>query len=83
MFALAAQHHQAGQLGEAENIYRQVLALDRKHFGSLYHLGIIALQRGQPLAAIEVIGRALAVNDRLPESQYNMAFALQSVGRLQ
>ena len=81
LFALAARHHQAGQLGEAEKIYRQVLTLDRRHFGSLYHLGIIALQRSQPHAAVEMIGRALAVNDRIPESLYNMAFALQSVGR--
>ncbi len=81
MFALAARHHQAGQLGEAEKVYRQVLALDRKHFGSLYHLGIIALQRNQPHAAVEMIGRALAVNDRIPECSYNMAFALRSLGR--
>ena len=81
LFALAARHHQAGQLGEAEKVYRQVLALDRKHFGSLYHLGIIALQRNQPHAAAEMIGRALAVNDRIPECSYNMAFALQSLGR--
>ena len=36
--------------------------LDRNHFGSLHHLGIMALQRGQPQAAVEVIGRAIAIN---------------------
>src|SRR5882757_11182765 len=82
LFALAVRHHQAGQLLEAENLYRQVLASDREHFGSLHHLGIIALQRGQPQAAIDMVGRALAVNNRAPDCHYNMAFALQSLGRL-
>ena len=83
LFALAVQHHQSGQLVEAEMLYRQVLAADRRHFGSLHHLGIIALQRGQPQAAIEELGRAIAVDDRVADCRYNMAFALQAVGRLQ
>jgi tetratricopeptide (TPR) repeat protein/2-polyprenyl-3-methyl-5-hydroxy-6-metoxy-1,4-benzoquinol methylase len=82
LFALAVRHHQAGQLIEAENIYRQVLTSDSEHFGSLHHLGIIALQKGQAQAAIDVISRALAANDRVPDCHYNMAFALQALGRL-
>jgi tetratricopeptide (TPR) repeat protein/SAM-dependent methyltransferase len=82
LFALAVRHHQAGQLLEAEDLYRQVLASDRNHFGSLQNLGIIALQRGQPQAAVDVLARALAVNDRAPDCHYNMAFALQALGRL-
>jgi tetratricopeptide (TPR) repeat protein/SAM-dependent methyltransferase len=81
LFALAVRHHQAGQLAEAENLYRQVLAADARHFASLHHLGIIALQRGQPRAAIDPIGRALAVDGRIPDCHYNMAFALQALGR--
>jgi tetratricopeptide (TPR) repeat protein/SAM-dependent methyltransferase len=82
LFALAVRHHQAGQLVEAENLYRQVLASDANHFNSLHHLGIMALQRGQPQAAADSIGRAIAVNDRVPDCHYNMAFALQVLGRL-
>jgi tetratricopeptide (TPR) repeat protein/SAM-dependent methyltransferase len=82
LFALAVRHHQAGQLLEAESLYRQVLARDAKHFNSLHHLGIMALQRGEPQAAVDAISRALAVNDRAPECHYNMAFALQALGRL-
>jgi tetratricopeptide (TPR) repeat protein/2-polyprenyl-3-methyl-5-hydroxy-6-metoxy-1,4-benzoquinol methylase len=82
LFALAVRHHQAGQLFEAENNYRQVLASDSEHFGSLHHLGIIALQKGQAQAAVDVISRALAANDRVPDCHYNMAFALQALGRL-
>ncbi len=82
LFGLAVQRHQAGQLAEAESLYRQVLAGDRNHFGSLHHLGIIALQRGQPQAAIEPIGRAIAIDGRNPECRYNIGFAFQSLGRL-
>ena len=82
LFALAVRHHQAGQLVEAEHLYRQVLASDGRHFASLHHLGIIALQRRQPHAAIDPIGRALAVNGRVPDCHYNMAFALQALGRI-
>jgi tetratricopeptide (TPR) repeat protein/2-polyprenyl-3-methyl-5-hydroxy-6-metoxy-1,4-benzoquinol methylase len=82
LFALAVRHHQAGQLLEAENLYRQAIAIDRNHFGSLHHLGIIGLQRGQPQAALEVLGRAIAINDRVPDCHYNLAFALQALGRL-
>ena len=82
LFALAVRHHQAGQLFDAENVYRQVLAIESGHFASLHHLGIIALQKGQPQAAIDVIGRALAANNRVPDCHYNMAFALQTLGRL-
>jgi tetratricopeptide (TPR) repeat protein/SAM-dependent methyltransferase len=81
LFAHAVRHHQVGQLFEAEGLYRQVLASDKNHFGSLHHLGIIALQRGQPQAALDPIGRAIAVNDRAPDCHYNMAFALQALGR--
>ncbi len=82
LFALAVRHHQAGQLAEAENLYRQVLATDAGHFASLHHLGIIALQRRQPQAAIDPIGRALAVDGGIPDCHYNMAFALQALGRM-
>jgi hypothetical protein len=51
------------------------------HFASLHHLGIIALQKGQPQAAIDAIGRALAANNRVPDCNYNVAFALQTLGR--
>ncbi len=81
-FELAMQRHQAGQLLEAEMLYRQVLAGDRNHSASLHHLGIIALQRGQPQAAIEPIGRAIAIDGRNPECRFNIALAFQSLGRL-
>ena len=82
LFALAVRHHQSGQFAEAEQLYRQVLAADQGHFASLHHLGIIALQKGQPQAAIEPLGRAIAVDARNPECHYNIAYAFQLLGSL-
>jgi tetratricopeptide (TPR) repeat protein/SAM-dependent methyltransferase len=82
LFALAMRQHQAGQLADAERLYRAVLAIAPRHEHSLYFLGLLALQLGQPQAAIEQIQKAVALNDRMPEWQYNLAFAYQSVGRL-
>src|SRR5690349_2904355 len=65
----------------AAGIYRQVLALDRGNVASLHHLGIIALQRGEPQAAIEPIGRALAIDASNPTLHYNFALALAVQGR--
>jgi tetratricopeptide (TPR) repeat protein len=81
IFALAMQHHRAGQLLEAEKLYGQVLAIDRHHVASLHHLGIIALQRGQPQAAVDAIGRAIAIDDGVPALHYDIACAFQMLGR--
>ena len=46
-FDLALQHLGAGRLAEAEAIYRQILAQEPNHAGSLHNLGVIANQTGR------------------------------------
>ena len=82
LFASALRQHQAGDLGQAERLYRSVLALEPGHGQSLYLTGIIALQLGRPQEAIKSIGRALAFNEPVAEWHYNLAYAHQSVGAL-
>ena len=82
LFALALPQHQAGNLDEAERIYREVLARDPNHFDSLHLLGVIALQRGRHAVAIDMIGRAVALNDRSATFHNNLAEALRVAGRL-
>ena len=81
-YALAIRHHQAGQLTEAERLYRDVLAADPKHLGALQYLGIIGLQSGRPALAVESIGKALALNDAMPEYHYHLGYALYQLHRL-
>jgi len=44
---LALQHHRAGRLTEAENIYRQVLAHLPDHPDALHLLGVVCQQHGR------------------------------------
>ena len=53
--AIAVQHHQAGQLQAAEQIYRQILAVDPNQADALHLLGVIASQTGQHEVAVEFI----------------------------
>ena len=61
-FELAAEHHQAGRLREAEMLYRQILAQQPNHAESLHLLGVLAHQIGRNADAVELIKRAIAIN---------------------
>src|SRR5262245_64477118 len=71
-FLVAARHHQAGRIAEAEGLYRQVLALNPRHAQSLYYLGVIQLNAGRPQQAVDFISRAIALADGNPEYHYNI-----------
>ena len=82
-FGAAMAAHQAGRLGEAESIYRNILAASPDHADSLHLLGLIASQRGNPAAALDLIGRAIALSPGKPIAHYhnNMAMALLALNR--
>lgn len=79
---LAIQHHQAGQLAQAEALYRQILQQQPHHADALHLLGVVALQVGQYGTAAELIGQAIARNAKSPEYQANLGEALRSLGKL-
>ena len=57
------EHHRAGRLQAAVEIYRQILYLEPNHFGAMHLLGVIAQQVGQPQLAIEYITRAIRLHE--------------------
>ena len=61
--ATALQYHQAGQLPEAEGIYRQILEAEPNHPDAWHLLGVVAHQRGEHETAIEHIRHAIALKD--------------------
>jgi predicted O-linked N-acetylglucosamine transferase (SPINDLY family) len=61
-FQAAYAHHQAGQLREAEALYRQILAADPNHAESWHLLGLVAHQVGRGDMAQQWIGRAIALD---------------------
>jgi Flp pilus assembly protein TadD len=78
--ATAIQHHQAGRLRAAEQICRQILAVEPNHADAIHLLGVIALQAGKPGIAIEYIQRAIALKGNAPAFHNNLGNALKAEG---
>jgi protein O-GlcNAc transferase len=55
------QHHRAGELAQAERLYREVLARAPAHPQALFLLGIVAIQSGRIDEAVQVLERAAAL----------------------
>ncbi len=81
LFNAALASHQTGALAEAERRYRQILELAPGHADSLHNLGLIALQGGNATSAVELIGKAIAANDRVADYHYNIALAWRALNR--
>lgn len=78
----AMQRHSAGQLAEAEALYRRCLAFVPEHPVVLHYLGIVFHQTGRDGEAVETIARALALNPGYAEARYNFANILKARGRV-
>jgi tetratricopeptide (TPR) repeat protein len=76
------RHHRAGQLAEAERVYRQVLAIDASHADALHLLGAIAHQTGQHHIAVETIGKAIAIKPEIAAYHANLGTVLKALGCL-
>jgi predicted O-linked N-acetylglucosamine transferase (SPINDLY family) len=83
LFERAIASHQAGQLPQAEALYRQVLQLSPAHPDALHYLGVLAHQAGQPAIALELIDQAIQLNPGNAEAHSNRANALQSLQQYQ
>lgn len=82
-FQLAVEHHQAGRLQEAEDLYRRILAAQSGHGGAVHYLGVLALQTGHPDDAIALIRQAIALWPDYPEARSNLGKALHDMGRFE
>ena len=81
--AIAIREHQAGRLHAAEQVYRQILAVEPNHAEALHLLGVLCGQAGNHQLAAEFIGRAVAVKPEWPEALANLGNALREEGRLE
>ena len=68
---------------EAEALYRQVLAADPTHIDALHFYGLLAYQTGRNDLAVDLIGRAIARNDRAAGLHGNLALALEGQGDME
>jgi tetratricopeptide (TPR) repeat protein len=78
----AQQHHAAGQLAEAEALYRAVLAEAPEQAHALHLLGVLAHQAGRHEEARRLIEQALAVHGAHPVFLSNLAAVCLALGQL-
>jgi predicted O-linked N-acetylglucosamine transferase (SPINDLY family) len=80
MLDSALKQHQAGNVREAEVLYRQVLQIDPRHPGALHLLGVLASQAGRYDHSIAYISEALRLLPNYAEAHNNLGFAFQKQG---
>ncbi|MBU0799306.1 MAG: tetratricopeptide repeat protein, partial [Alphaproteobacteria bacterium] len=81
LLAEALAHHQAGRVAEAEQGYKQVLALDAENADAHHLFGVLAYQVGRFDIAVQLISEA--VKRRPEEAEYlaNLGESLRRLGR--
>jgi SAM-dependent methyltransferase len=75
LFDAALRHHRAGQLAEADRLYRQILSIDPNHLDTLHALAWLAQQAGRNDIAIDLLSRLVALDA-------GAAAALNNLGQL-
>ncbi len=81
--AQALEHHRAGRIDQAEEIYRRILAGDPRHADSLHLLGMVEQQRGRYEIAALLIGQAITVKPEVAAYHSNLGTVFQALGNLQ
>lgn len=79
---IAIDLHRSGRFGEAEAVYRRVLAAEPNHFDALHLLGVIAHQNRRYADAIESISKAVALDASAYPAFNNLGLAFQAAGNL-
>src|SRR5438105_5690052 len=80
-FGRAMALHRGGQLAQAEELYRSLLARKADHFEALHFLGLIEAQRGRYDAAEALMRRSLEINAHTAEAFANYARVLNALKR--
>jgi Flp pilus assembly protein TadD len=80
--ALAIQHHESGRLDDAEALYRDILREAPQQPHALHLLGVRVMQAGRHPEAIDLIGRAVAVDGSNAAFHSNLALAYLNAGLL-
>jgi tetratricopeptide (TPR) repeat protein len=80
--ALAVQHHQAGKLQQANDLYQQILQAEPENVEALHLVGLTEYQMGRHLSAIDHISASLRLRPNQAEAQNNLGAAYLAQGQL-
>jgi len=77
----AAEHHGAGRLEPAAQLYRRIRQILPNNFDAVQLSGVIAIQQGKPAEAVELLARAMKLDPRSAPCAMRLGVALNSCGR--
>lgn len=77
----AIEHHRAGRLDEAENIYRNLLRTSPANADALHLLGVVTAQRGDTHEAERLVRKAISLNKNAAEFHNSLGKMLNDSGR--
>jgi tetratricopeptide (TPR) repeat protein len=83
LLALAVESHRDGQLSEAENLYREILAIDSFQPNANHNLGVLALDSDQPNLSLDYFRIALDNDPDEPQFWISYVDALIKAGQHQ
>ncbi len=79
----ALQHHQRGNVLDAQKLYNKVLNVNPQNANALNLLGVIATTQGQHQEALAYFDRALSAVPSLVSAHYNKGNVLDQLGRIE
>lgn len=77
----ALELQEKGKYAEAEKLFRSILATDPKDFVSLFSMGVLAVQGGNPTLALSYFDSAVAVVENHAQAWYNRGSVLYTLKR--
>ena len=81
VFNRAIAHHQAGNIGAAEQLYRQILQQQPQNVDALSMMGVICCQRGNLEQGIAIYRQALTIRPEHRQTRENLNLALWKQGK--
>ena len=73
--------HQAGNIVEAENLYRAILEQDSANPQVLGMLGMLCMQRGDWEEGVQLLNATLEIDPNQPDTLSNLGYAQHTLGR--
>jgi len=83
LFQHGLELYRQGRLAEAERAHLEVLEAEPGHVDALQLSGLIARRTGRSARAVELLTRAIGLNDQIAPVHLNLGNALVDLGRLQ
>lgn len=79
----AFEHHKAGRLAEAEDLYVQILDIDKDNPDCYHLLGLISLKVGDLHSAYTLISHAIDLKSEEPQFHFSLGNTMVTAGKLE